>query len=576
MKKLITFFAALVLVLTSCSNGENPQGNNDKLSPTQNPVTDLRSEPDTKKQVPEFRIDGELPEIGEFSGKTKRFYEEYTPDFIPSDEYGKIVPYVGSYKIFSNGETEYEMKMGYSTYGFCTEDGRIVMDASAKNNYISYTATNDGFGFYTLSIIDNRDLQVEDDVFLPQRTLIIPETGTWCIELGQRAWLSEAGNGIISVSSYTDPYGVGECIIYDYDGNEISRIGNYDNVILSDSGLIGVMRWSWSEDGDEPFHGFLDVDGNVVLGPYLSINPFNNKGVTYVEDEEGWHLIDTTGKKLTDKAYESISLYKKDYNIDEPAIFAARPKGDRYQSDIFTSDGKYLTTIEGVSYFSVRFPDNGEILYCYSKSDGHEMVWKRLSDHSDFVSKELGKSPNQHSGNDNVYVYREDITDYNPGADRTGYIIDANGDTIVKIEDFRDLWQVSSDGKYLIYCCGDYTEYYDEENQQWLTKADSITTYLYSVEEKKSTKLFSGDGSASFTGKNEQYIIAFYSENLTVFGNFDNYLLYDVKNDKVMFDDSRLITYSDAGENGYITVCTEHSCTLYDGNLNLILTTYNE
>lgn len=127
-----------------------------------------------------FFIDGNLPEIGEFSGKTQeRFYPDYTPDFIPSDSYGKIIPFTGKYKIFQEDITEINspVRMGYSEMGFCDENGKIIMDASSKNRNIYFTESSDGFGFYNLSVTDQPEKEVPDDVYIPQKTYVIPESG---------------------------------------------------------------------------------------------------------------------------------------------------------------------------------------------------------------------------------------------------------------------------------------------------------------------------------------------------------------------------------------------------------------
>lgn len=559
MKRIIPIFAFLLAIFTSCTVNEKSADN------TQTHLPDTQTSASVAS-VPEFRIDGELPDIGTFSGKPERFYSEYTPYFIPSDKYGRILPYVGSYKIFSNNEPGYGVKQGYSSYGFCTEDGRIIMDAASENRDIYYTKTNDGFGFYRLSITDDTAAEVPDDIYVPQRSMLIPETGEWCIELDGNSWISEAKNGMIIVMSYADDSGRGECTIYDYNGNEISRLGEYDNVYLCDNGLILVMRW----DNDDPFHGFLDKDGNIVLGPYKGATQFSEYGIANIETDDGWHLIDEEGNILTKQPYENISLHKKDYTMSEPALYVARHMDNRYKSDIYSTDGKYITTVDGTSYFSVRFPKNGEIIYYYSAADSNKMVWKRMSDNSEFVGVECGKSPNSYSGNDDIYVYEDNES-------RTAHVFDADGRTILMIENFMELSAISKDDRYFVYSTGSYEEYYDEDVQQHLTRANK-TSYLYDTNTKKSTIIpaQSSEGYASFVGENSDYLIIYACDDVTFFGDYDRYSLYDVKNDRLLFENSKNIYYNNIDGKEYFTVCTESVCTLYDSDMNTVIRCYND
>lgn len=514
----------------------------------------------------EFRLEGGLPDIGKFDGTPDRFYEEYTPDFIPSEEYGRIIPYTGSYKIFTSNDFGQETRIGYSSYGFCTEDGRIVMDASDRNTGIYYTKTNDGFGFYRLTITDDYGTEELDDIYMPQRSFIIPESGKWCIELDKNSWISEAKNGIILVMSYIDDSGRGECILYDYEGNELSRIGEYDNVNLCDNGLILVMRW----DADDPFHGFLDMDGNVVLGPYVSANPFSSFGIANVETTEGCHLIDQDGNILTKQPYSNINLHKKDYDLDKPSLYVARRSDNHYISDIYSPDGKFLTTIRGSAYFSVRFPENGEAIYYYTNKYDDSMTWKYLSDDSEFKSIECGRSPNSYSGNDDIYLYEDEATG-------TGYIFNSKGETIITVENFLDLNSISEDNRYILYSTGNYEDYYDEISKQNRTRANR-TTYLYDTVVKKNILLpiQSSEYNSNFVSNANNYLIVCSYSDLSYFGDSGSYSLYDIKNDKLLYENSSSITYSNIGGKDYFTVCKKNVCSLYDGEMNTIIKIYND
>lgn len=554
MKKIIPVIALILAVFASCSKSDISENN------IQTPKTNHIG----KSSAPEFFIEGELPNIGEFSGKSERFHSQYTPYFIPCEKYGQLLPYIGTHKIFSDVEQS-GVKMGFSSYGFCTQDGRIVMDAASCNRDIYYTKTDDGFGFYRLSITDDFASEQPDDIYMPQKSVLIPESGKWCIELSGNSWISEAKNGMIVVMSYATESEHGEFIIYDYDGKEILRPVGYDNILLCDNGLLLAMRW-----GDDSFYQFLDKDGNAVLGPFISAEQFSEFGIANVETSEGWHLIDEKGNILTKQPYENITLHKKDYSLPEPAAYVAQYKNNRYKSDIYSADGKYLSTVTGTSYFSLRFPENGDIIYYYTVSGEDRMVWRRISDHSDIIGKDCRKSPNLYSGSEDIFVYEDKDT-------HTALLFDANGETVLKVEDFMELGAFSKDGTNFVYSTGYYEEYYDEDVKQHLTRIHK-TSYLYDTKTKKSTLIpaQSSDGFASFVGKNSDYLMIFASEEENFFGDYDRYSLYDIKNEKLLFENSQKIIYNCIGDKDYFTVCGESICTLYDSDMNVIIRSFSD
>lgn len=556
MKKLFPPLAALLIVLTSCISVTNPQ------NVQKNRADDLQL--NEKSSSPVFYIDGELPDIGDFKSSPERYYSEYTPYFIPSDKYGRILPYTGKYKIFSAGEDIYGVtKTGYSDLGFCDADGKIIMDADSRNRNITYYESNDGFGFYLLSVTDKPENEMQDDVYIPQKSFLIPENGKWCLELDRGSWVNEARNGIIYVSVYSEADGRGESVLYDYDGKKIANLGEYDSITLSDCGLISAIRW----DDDNSFQGFIDEKGNVVLGPYKSVGSFNSVGTAIVEEGTGFYLINTDGIHMT-RVYADITEYKKDYK-DGYGVYVARHTEDKNKSDVLDAKGKIIGTITGSSYYNLRFLSNGDIVYYYNDFNTNKMVWKRLSDNSDFICLEYGKPSNKYSGNHDYFVYEDE-------ENKIGCVFDASGKTVLKIENFLELRTVSDSGKYFVYSTGKgYSEHYDEEKKQWISDYNG-ETYLYNLETKETTKLCDGDAYITFVGKDERYLITGYAKRLVVFADFDSYRLFDTATGEMIFDNCKAIAPVETGFGTYITVCGKNSCTLYDTNLRQIIKTYSD
>lgn len=549
MKKITLLILCLVLLLTSCKTY----------------VTDTRS-------PNEFYIES-LPEIGGFSGKTsgELFYENIGTDFVPSDEYGEVIPYIGTYRLYETPPEEgsdWHTEVGYCSYGFCAPDGRIVMRASDKNSYLNYTKTDDGFGFYTLT----REIQPVDDApdeFIPGETYIIPRDGSWCIKLSEGSWVTSSGNGYINMCDYPTDGGEVKTLMYDYEGNLVHTFEGIDSLGKYTNGLVMISKWSSTGYTAE----FVDLNGERILGPYKAASDFNEYGITAVQDENGFYLTNMSGVRLTDY-YEHIF---KEYS-GEKMVFAAKHMENKKEHDVFDEKGNFIAAVNANSYFSVRFPDNGEILYYYTEYEENEkgypiydserMVCKRISDGTDFISKEFGVSPNSYSGSNNCYVHIDK-------ENSVGYFFDGNGETIAVIDDVTDIINVSENGEYIVYQTGTYDYGYDE-----LTGESNIidTRKLFIYDSAKKENIFSLDrgGSGYFPDSTERYIVITVYDETDFFGGEATYWLYDAKQSKMLFENCNQISFYDVGDNCYFNVCTDNTSALYDSNLNCIRKTYFE
>ncbi len=88
--------------------------------------------------------------------KCYRFYSEYTDTFIPSDEYGKVYPYIGEILAYGYDFDRF-------VFGFCAEDGGIVCDPVYQ---YSSTVTTDEHTYYIMTIPDpaqTRTTVIRDD-----------------------------------------------------------------------------------------------------------------------------------------------------------------------------------------------------------------------------------------------------------------------------------------------------------------------------------------------------------------------------------------------------------------------------
>lgn len=539
MKKLLFLLVLISLILSSCTRADN-DGTPAKLV---------------------FKIDGKLPEIEKFSaGASGRFYDEYTPDFIPSDEYGLILPYIGSYRTFVTPDFDLKLKQGYASYGFCTPDGRIVMDASDKTSFINYYETGDGFGYYTVT----RDVQRKDDApdeFMASETLIIPKDGSWCMTLEPRSWIQDADYGYFAVVSYPeDENSVVQSLIYDYDGNFVTALSGIDSVSFAPEGLLYTSKW----ENNDVSHSYINFEGETVFGPYRALATFNSRGITYVEDMNGeWYFVNKEGVRLTDKEYGGI--FRQGGYDGEEEIYTARYPDNKSTIDVYNADAELIGTIYGTSGASFRFPDNGEIIYSFYSNKGTE-IFKRLSDHSDFVSDDYGAMPNSYDGDYNTYIYK---------TDEKGVVFDAEGETIIEIPDLDSFMNMSKDKRYITYSVGEYN--YSHDNETGTTEIDdSRKTHIYDMQNGEVIYSVDGYGYAHFLGENDRYVHISVFREEGMFGGENIFYLYDTVERKAVFSDCRELSLLKIDGEDYFNVCTYNTCTLYDGDFNIIMRNYNE
>lgn len=542
MKRIIALILLSLLFLTSCQT--TPV---DTSEPAESTPTDV------------FYIDGELPDIGEFSSHrpTGRFYPEITTDFIPSNEYGEIIPYIGKYKIYSRGSAT----SASSSYGFCTPDGKIVMDATPQISHISFNETNDGFGYYTF----DRTLE-NNDYYSPLDKYIIPLSGNWCITLPQGSSVASADNGFIVTrvkhdTVYRDDatYSVYNAVLYDYNGNEIVTI---ENVYSVGNLMFELLPVKVYENGKSPYY-YYNIDGETVLGPYSYCSSFNKNGIAFVENTDGtYELIDTKGNPVIKEKYESIGSITSDNG--ETQIFTAYINDT--EVSILDSKGNHFLTVVSSENLRYHFPENGDIIVSYYIGS-NRYVYTNLSDDTDFKSIEYGVTPNSYSYNDDVYIYSDKDK-------KRGIIFDGDGNTIAAVDDFYSFSDISENKKYILYESGNYESQYDSTLDKYVT-VNTLKTHIYDVEKQECLYTLDGYASSYFTGKNDRYVLISSYSDYVMMPEY-SYSLFDTEKGEILFQNCKNITCQSIGGRDCFNVCTSNSCTLYDENFSTILKFYNE
>lgn len=495
--------------------------------------------------VPFFWINGEFPTIGEFSGKVDRFYAEYTPDFIPSKEYGMVIPYMTNYKEYSTGEGETAFRSSFGEYGFCTADGRIVMDASSHIRYISRATSPDGFSYYDVSL---KNLDSEDyDVFYGEAHWLLPVSGEWRICLDAGFYIVGANEGVIVTARYAeDEDDVDEIVLYDYNGKKLGSIQGANNSSAFSCGLMRGVEWK----DNTPQYYYFNKNGKKVLGPFDSTWGFNAQGVTAVEKDGEYYLINTEGARLSEKGYERITMLQEDDGGRSLFILYEKDSNKKY---IASAAGELIRTVEcDTRSLNIDFASDGEIFYYYMPMYGDDQQWYRLSDGEKIMSEEFSVMPNKNCYTPGLLLNLQEKYHH-------AILFNTAGETVAVLDDFDYLRDASEDHRYIAY---------QRTSDNGQTVYDAV---------KGETLLSLGANTyGSFVGEGDKYFLSTKGIAVGLYAATVAYSLYDTENGEWLFEDCRYINCYKIGETWYYNVITENASTLYDGDMNILMRLYQE
>ncbi len=481
--------------------------------------------------TPYFHIDGELPDIGEYSGKLHLFDENVDESFRPCDDYGLILPFVGRAKPYLS---DYGMEQTYYTYGFVDSEGRVVMLPSDNTENISYNESADGFGYYTVMLkIEN------EEEMTPTDSILIPSSGAWMRKIPAWSYVAGAGDGVITIMTgggvkdgeYTPSRML---IALDYDGKEIFTIEEVEYCGGFSSGLLNIN----TQNGGY----YVDTSGSRVLDGFSSTTAFAEDGVAAVEYEDlGWCLIDKDGRVLSDY-YDTIGSAGHGF-------YEGKTDDSMH---LITSDGKIQRRIGGKNSYVEIIPTKDGYVY----RDGQE--YRRLSDDSVLKSEETGQMPNMHISND--YFVRQNHDD--------GYAIvfDYYGKTVAKIQDFL---YISGINNGLMAYVTRHTDGEDRQPTQTLNLIDLDTGEVIFATDT--------DGFASFADDGRYVIFYLYKAEGAFSTSATSYLVYDTEKREFLFDsEMSYVRIINVDDRNYFITSNDSVCTLYDDMLSPILTVINE
>ncbi len=330
MKKLILIIMVLLL-LCACAKTETEQ--------VPSAIQQV-SEDESKNIV--FSVD-KIKDLGEYENTAEnysRYYDEFVGEFIPSDDYGEIIPFIGG---LVNEESIHFREF---RVGFCTVNGEIVCDA--VYDYESSVCT-DNYIYYIVRIPSTVDSRKGEEYpsSLGEKCLIIRSDGKKVIETG-----------------YLD-YGlygaVGEIIF----AEERYMDGKYYNSrtihLNEDLELIEVkplpqLHKSYSDANDAVFMGFCGGCGKIIKinSPIVDSNYYSNthtlKGHIHAPCKGGISVISTNGKLLA-RISDWHEIFNEELN-DKYFFCTIDNRSEKYQpsSEELTA---YVYDIEAKTAYSL-------------------------------------------------------------------------------------------------------------------------------------------------------------------------------------------------------------------------------
>lgn len=339
MKRIAAFFlAGILLCLCACSAPGTPQQTTESSTQPEAVTSAAAADADAEPLV--FRLES-LPDIGtRKQGAVKgRFFPEYRDTFEPRDDYGSIVPYIGSVFYYTSnpypGEDEEDSYNAYTQpqyrYGLMTGDGRIVVDDVYAEVYFEEDAGP--AGAYCMTLFADRgvkslhpeDADTEEEYewlweHTPDEadTLLVSADGTWSIRVPYDKWyiFGETLFAVYPSGMYENKPEDNKIMVYDYHGRlqyELSgdpgNMGKPADSInvrwLTGDVLMAEYWWSAEEGRGTGKCFFRDKSGKPVLETLEEAGNCTAFGAYVIVEhaEDRYSLVDLNGRERFTSTY---------------------------------------------------------------------------------------------------------------------------------------------------------------------------------------------------------------------------------------------------------------------------------
>lgn len=423
IKKLAALLcsAAIVSSFAGCGGNEPPVATpTDTQTQTAAQNTATTAKPD---DAPVFMLE-KLPEIGEYVDDIiyNRRYPEIRKTLTPGEDYGKLIPFVGSFRDYNfvdyeTGEWEDET-YSVSKYGLMTDKGEIVVDA--VYDWATINTTDNGDYYIVLSMAGEEFETTAERLF--------------CTSDGSFARVVD-GSVYINLNSYDDGYiivtdssevdwesstGAPKTIVYDKKWNKLFEFDNC-NMHGEECFVEGYLALSFFSDYSnyEYKARFVDKEGNLAFDGVHPKGNFENGKVAAINASGKQGLFSSDGNWVVTPVYnefDKIGNYYIGYND--------------FSCVIYDSDGKTVDIIsksvlgdQGIEAYGDRIFLNN---YLYDETkDEYYSEFTLLPENETIVRKETGTPVTR-------YIYGTEYFCCHDG--EYTYIVNFDGRTVARLE----------------------------------------------------------------------------------------------------------------------------------------------
>lgn len=367
MKKVPAFLLVAAVILSAFTACSQPS-EKIKETPTDMPVISTEAaNTNTQSEAPVFLLE-ELPDIGDYVPDTvySRRYPEKRETLTPGEDYGTLIPFVGSFRDYNyvdyeTGEWE-DDTYSVRKIGLMNTQGEIIVDA--VYDYYNIFAVNDGD--YIIQLVKSGE---EYDTV--GDCMICSSDGSWVINKTScdvyRPYGYEDSERLLltdySEVDWETGTGSPKLMVYDTSGNLLFEKENCTPAYYGgySEGYLVVSVYS-DYNNFESVLRFIDAEGNIAFENVSPQSSFVN-GIAIAEEGE-----------------ENYGLYSIDGDwVYEPIFDLIYQRGDYYIGSLMNSycimdkNGKLINTVSKskVGDRSIEFCGD-KMYYEYSDYSGSE------------------------------------------------------------------------------------------------------------------------------------------------------------------------------------------------------------
>lgn len=474
--------AAIVLSFTGCGETESVSTPTDAQIKPSTQLTTATEKPDG---TPVFMLE-KLPEIGEYVDDIicKRRYTETRDTLTPGENYGKLIPFVGSFRDYhfvdyETGEWE-EETYSVSKYGLMTDKGEIVVDAV----YDWVNINNENNGNYSL------ELSMNGEEFETVGKKIISTSDGSLIKESEGPVsfnLSSLNDGLIIVTDssevdWENSAGAPKTIFYDTEWNKLFEFENSHPHSNYSEGYIVLDFFSDYFNYEYETH-FVDKNGNLAFDGVYPKENFENGKAPASNSNGKYGLFSSDGKWIVAPIYDE--LHKNgNYYI---AV-------NDFSRIIYDSEGKKVEIISNSILGNQYICTYGDRIYLEhslydEEAEKYYSEFTLVPEYKKIVCKETGRAVTS-------YIYDTEYFYSNDGVNT--YVVNFDGTTVATLEGIGTLNKIDN-------------EHFEFREGSWEDETQDYSVYTFNGFKKLWSDKLKNTGNRVEIWSNEGYMVKSYS-----------------------------------------------------------------